>query len=365
MPQLRIGLIGTGVISGAYFAASRFFRQLEIATCADVNQEAAEARGREFGIKAQSVDALLTDKSIDVILNLTTPRSHVPVNLKALDSGKHAYSEKPFGLTTAEAAPVIELARTRGLRVGCAPDTFLSGGQQTARRALDSGMIGRPFGGTAFILIAGHESWHPNPDFYYQEGGGPVYDMGVYYLTALVNLLGPISRIDSAGGKAFSERVIGSGARKGQRVPVSIPTHLNAILEFACNATVLFGASFDVAAASHPPIEIFGTEGTLQVPDPNKFVGTVRVGRGERGWQEVPSVHPFGDRDYRGVGLAEMVESITENRPHRASDQLAFHVLEVMEAIVTNVSSDRSVSMTSTCVRPRPIQPLPAGGSLE
>jgi len=361
---LRVGLVGAGYISAAYIRAAQFFDQIEVVACADLNPAAAEARAREFGIKSTSLDDLWKDDSLQLILNLTAPQGHVPVSLRAVDAGKHVYSEKPLGLSVAEARPLLDAARSRGLRVGCAPDTFLGGGQQTARQLIDEGAIGAPIGGTAFILLPGHERWHPNPDFFYQPGGGPVFDMGPYYITALVNLLGPIGRVVAYGRKSFPQRTIAGGPRQGETFPVEVQTHFNALLEFRGGPVVSFHASFDVQAHSHVPIEIYGTEGTLQVPDPNIFGGPVRhFGRNGR-WRDVALTHGFGDRDYRGLGVAEMASALAAGVPHRASDVLAFHVLEVMEAIVMGSSTGEPVPIESPGEWPRPLNPISLLGDL-
>jgi predicted dehydrogenase len=361
---LRIGIIGAGYISAAYLRAAHCFEQMEVVVCADLNPAAAEARAREFGIKSTSVEALLKDGSIELVLNLTLPQAHVPVGLRVVDAAKHVYSEKPLGLSVAEVQPLLDAARGSGVRFGCAPDTFLGGGQQTARQLIDDGAIGTPIGGTAFILLPGHERWHPNPEFYYQPGGGPIFDMGPYYLTALVNLVGPIERVVSCGRKAFSQRTIGSGPRQGESFPVGIQTHFSVLLEFRSGPVVSLNASFDVQGHSHVPIEIYGTEGTLQVPDPNTFGGPVRhLGRDGK-WCDVALTHGFGDRDYRGLGVAEMASSLASGERHRASDGLAFHVLEVMEAIVNGGTTGEAVAIRSPGERPRPLKPISLLGEL-
>ena len=365
MNPLRVGIVGAGYISAAYLRASQAFSQIRVVSCADLNPAAAKARAREFGITASSIDSLLEDESVQLVLNLTTPQSHVPVSLQAVEAGKHVYCEKPLGLSTAETVPLLQAAKVREVRLGCAPDTFLGAGQQTARNALDRGLIGQPFGGIALVLMAGSERWHPNPDFYYQPGAGPVFDMGPYYLTALVNLLGPISQVYSIGTKAFDYRTIGNGPRQGERFPVKTLTHICSLLQFVSGPLVTFVASFDVAGHGHPPIEIYGTEGTLQVPDPNRFGGAVRFcRRPDAQWEDRAPTHAFGDSNYRSLGVAELAESLQNGRPHRTSEALAFHVLEVMEAIVENASSGRTGQIQSTCERPRPLDTLPTIGSL-
>jgi predicted dehydrogenase len=361
--MLNIGVVGSGFISRAYLKAAQDFPSVRITACSDVNFAAAEEKAREFQIQAQSVEELLGNSEIDLILNLTVPQSHGSVSLRAIEAGKHVYSEKPLALSVREAAQLVSAAEVRGKRVGVAPDTFLGGGQQTVRGLIDSGAIGKPIGGAAFILLPGHETWHPNPDFFYQAGGGPVLDMGPYYLTALVNLLGPIKRVTSIGSRTFDEREIQSGPRKGERIPATILTHFNALLEFQEGPVVSFHASFDVKAHTHWPIEIYGTEGTLQVPDPNTFGGPVRLLKVRNSVTEVPLTHGFSDRNYRILGAAEMGNAIEKGRPHRASAELGYHVLEVMEAIVQD--GGRGSQIASHCDRPAPLPSRPRLGILE
>jgi predicted dehydrogenase len=360
--MLHIGIVGSGFISRAYLRAAQDFPGVRIIACSDVNLAAAEEKAREFRIQAQSVEQLLANPEIDLVLNLTVPQSHGPVSLRAIEAGKHVYSEKPLALSVKEARALLSAAKAQDKRIGVAPDTFLGGGQQTARELIDRGEIGTPIGGTAFILLPGHEHWHPNPDFFYQPGGGPVFDMGPYYLTALVNLLGPIRRVTSIGRQTLKEREIQSGPRKGERIPVLIPTHLNALLEFQEGPVVSFHASFDVQGHTHSPIEIYGTEGTLLVPDPNTFGGPVRIMRRGKPPVDIPLTHGFSDRNYRIVGVAEMDKAIQLGRPHRASAELGYHVLEVMEAIVENGTQGSQVS--SHCERPTALPSQPRLGSL-
>jgi predicted dehydrogenase len=361
----RVGIVGAGFISAAYVKAAKNFPELAIVSCADALHANAVKRGEEFGLKVQSVDALLQDKTVDLILNLTTPQSHLPVSSQGLEAGKHVYSEKPLAVSREDAETLLKTARRHNVRLGCAPDTFLGGGQQTARKLIDDGAIGRPLGGTAFVLTPGPESWHPSPEFFYQPGGGPVFDMGPYYITALVNLLGPVVRVTSIAKRSFEERLYGAGPRKGEKFPVGIFTHFNALLEFEQGAIVSFHASFDVQGHSHLPIEIYGTEGSLQIPDPNFFGGQVRLlAKGGR-WTEMPLTHGYNDGNYRILGVAEMASAIRTDRPHRASDEIALHTVEVMEAIVFGGQSGQSVPIYSHCERPRALQPLPRFGVLD
>jgi predicted dehydrogenase len=364
MKTFKIGIVGSGVISGAYLRAAKDFADLRIISCADALPDNAKAKAQEYGILAQSVEELMENDEVDLVLNLTTPKFHVPINRQALEAGKHVYAEKPFGLSVTEAEPLLQLAERLNLRIGSAPDTFLGGGQQTARKLIDQGAIGKPIGGTAFILLPGHERWHPNPDFFYQAGGGPVLDMGPYYMTALVNLLGPIKRTISLGSSSRPERTIATGPRKDQKIRVEIQTHYTSLLEFTSGPIVSFHASFDVQGHSHLPIEIYGTEGTIQVPDPNTFGGPVRLWDPKGLWSDRPLTHAFGDRNYRILGVAELATSIKTGVAHRASGQLAFHVLEVLAAIVSGGETGASVAIKSTCERPRPLELQPRLGSL-
>jgi len=352
---LQVGIVGAGVISAAYLKTK--FPQFKITRCSDIQQAQAELRAREFGIAAVSTETILADPTIDIVLNLTTPQHHAEVTGAALRARKHVYSEKPLSISTGEAEPLLGIAAANGVRIGCAPDTFLGAAQQTARKLLDEGAIGSPIGGTAFFMSGGPESWHPNPEFFYQKGAGPVFDMGPYYLTTLVNLLGPIKRVWSAGRTTLPQRTIGSGPRKGASFPVSVLSYLSAILEFRSGPIVTFVASFDVPAYNHPYIEIYGTGGTLQLPDPNYFGGAVRVSQNEY-WIDVSHSHGFGDGNYRGIGLADLVAGLWSGTPHRASAELAFHVLEVMEAIVETAGSGAAYAIRSSCERPRALHPV-------
>ena len=362
---IRVGIVGAGYISAAYIKAAKIFPDLAIVSCADAMRANAEKRGEEFGLKVQSVEELLQDDSVDLILNLTTPQGHFTVSSQGLQAGKHVYSEKPLALSREDAEVLAKTAREHRVRLGCAPDTFLGGGQQTARKLIDDGSIGKPLGGTAFVLTPGPESWHPSPEFYYQTGGGPVFDMGPYYITALVNLLGPVTQVTSIARRSFEERLFGAGPRTGQKFPVQIFTHFNALLEFEQGAVISFHASFDVQGHSHLPIEIYGTNGSLQVPDPNFFGGSVRLLEKGGRWVDMPLTHGFGDGNYRILGVAEMASAIRTNRPHRASDEMALHTVEVMEAIVSGGGSGKPVPISSHCERPRALQPLPRFGMLD
>jgi predicted dehydrogenase len=360
MERLGIGIIGCGNISEAYLKAASLFPILDIKGIADLRREAAEARAAQFGLRAMSVEELLSDPEIQIVVNLTIPAAHVEVGLKALAAGKHVHSEKPLGLTTAEARPLLQLARERGLRVGCAPDTFLGGSHQTCRKLVDEGAIGLPLAGSAFFMCPGHERWHPSPAFYYAKGGGPMLDMGPYYITALVNLIGPVARVSGSATRARSERLITSEPLNGTMIPVEVATHVAGTLEFVSGATVSIAMSFDVPKHRHKPIELYGTEGSLIVPDPNRFFGTIELAKTGKDWVEQPTEHPYAGGNYRIIGVADMAHAIRSGRPHRASGELAFHVLEVMEAF--QVSSDRGAHVT---IQSRPERPAMLPTSLQ
>lgn len=348
---MKIGIIGCGNISGAYFGGAQKTDVLEIKSCADIRMEAAKNAAEKHGCQAVTVDELLADPEIELVVNLTIPRAHMEVALQVLEAGKHVYSEKPMGVDTAEAQRIVKLAADKNLRIGGAPDTFLGAGGQTARKTMDAGAIGKPVAGTAFMCGHGHESWHPNPAFYYDLGGGPMLDMGPYYITALVNILGPVKRVAGITTKAFDERIATSEARKGLRIPVHVTTHLTGVMEFVNGAVVTLIMSFDMWRHSLPIIEIYGTEGSMKVPDPNGFGGPVSVAKPGAGWEEVPIPFP---NNARMIGVVDMVRAIRSGRPHRASGDLTYHVLELMTAFDKSSKSGKHIEVQSTVERPAP-----------
>ena len=365
MKRVGIGIVGCGNISAAYLTAAKKFPILEIIAVSDVNPAAAEARAAEFGVPARSVEETLSDPSVEILLNLTIPKAHVEVGMKAIAAGKHVHSEKPLGVAFAEARALIDAAAAKGLRVGCAPDTFLGGAQQTARQCVDEGMIGRPIGGTAFFMCPGHERWHPNPGFYYLGGGGPMLDMGPYYVTALVNLLGPVASVSGVATRTRSERVITSKPLAGTRIPVEIATHVTGSLLFVNGAAISMTMSFDVARHKHTPIELYGETGSLIVPDPNYFGGKIEFASANEDWREIETRHGYADGNYRILGVADMAHAIRAGRPHRSSGALALHVLEVMEAFQTSSKSGEAVNMTTRPERPAPMPAGLATGALD
>jgi predicted dehydrogenase len=350
--QIQVGLIGCGKISDAYFTGCANYAMIKIVACADADLARAQEKAQQHGIRAATVDELLADPEIDLVVNLTIPGAHAAVNTAALNAGKHVYTEKPFALESKDGAAVLALARKKKRLVGCAPDTFLGGGLQTARKLIDDGMIGRPVSAMAFMLSRGHESWHPSPQFYYQKGGGPMLDMGPYYITALINFLGPIARVSGSAQSAFPERVITSQPLAGMTIPVETPTHVTGVMDFVSGATATIVTSFDTWPYPLPRLLVFGTEGTLEAPDPNRFDGVVRLRRGSaEAYEEIPHTHSI--ERARGSGVADMALSILRrDRPHRVSGRLAQHVLEVMESFEKSSVTGRHIKLKSTCERP-------------
>ena len=358
MRKVGFGVIGCGVISTAYLKAAQRFANLELRAVSDMRGAAAEEQAAAFGVPAMRVDQLLKRDDIEIVVNLTVPLAHTDVSLAVLNAGKHVHSEKPLGVSVAEARKVMDLANAKGLRVGCAPDTFLGGGHQTARKLLDDGAIGQPVGGTAFFLCPGHERWHPAPGFYYLRGGGPMLDMGPYYITDLIQLLGPIASVMGVATRPRAERLITSQPLNGTRIPVEVATHVAGLLEFASGAVVSIAMSFDVPKHNHTPIEIYGTEASMLVPDPNRFGGEVSVAKPGEEWRAMPHTHGNVDGEFRSIGVADLAAAIATNRPHRASGALALHALEAMEAFQTSSDEGRRVKLQTTVERPAM---LPAG----
>ena len=355
---MKVGIVGCGNISGNYLYWSKKLDVIEVVACADIVPERATAKAAEAGIRACSVDELLKDPEVQIVLNLTIPRAHAEVNLAAIKAGKHAYCEKPFAVSREEGRKVLAAAKRKGVLVGGAPDTFLGGGIQTCRKLIDDGAIGEPVGATAFMACRGHESWHPDPEFYYDIGGGPMFDMGPYYLTALVNLLGPVKRVCGSARITFPERLITSEPKKGKKIKVATPTHIAGTMDFASGAIGTVVMSFDVVAHCLPIIEIYGSEGTLLVPDPNGFGGPVRIRKmGDADWQEVRLTH--SDDVGRSIGVADMAHAMQLGRKPRASGELCYHVLDVMCSFEEASKSGEYVEIASHCERPAPL-PLPA-----
>jgi len=354
--KMSVGIIGCGNISNAYFSGLGMFPDLlEITACADLDLGRAQAKAKEKGVaKALSVEALLKDPKIDLVVNLTVPQAHASVNLAALKAGKHVYCEKPYTLDRNEAKKVLALAKKKKLRTGTAPDTFLGAGLQTCRYLLDQGAIGKPVAGTAFMVCSGHESWHPSPEFYYQKGGGPLFDMGPYYITALISLLGPVRRVSASAQISFATRTITSEPLKGKKIKVQVPTHFAGTLDFVSGAVINMVMSFDVSSHRLPCLEIYGTEGTLSCPDPNGFHDENSITlkkRGQQEWETITLKHEH--RVGRGMGVADMVKGIMKGRPHRCSGELGLHVVDVMQAFEESSNTNRHILIKSSCVKPK------------
>ncbi|GAA2311305.1 Gfo/Idh/MocA family oxidoreductase [Streptomyces kunmingensis] len=356
LKPLRIGVVGAGKISGAYLSTLDRLTSVRLTAVTDLDRSRARAVADRAGGEAAlapTVADLVARDDVDAVLNLTIPAAHADVALAALGAGKHVYGEKPLATNRKEADAVLTAARAAGLRVGCAPDTVLGTGTQTARKAVDEGLLGRPVAATAFMTTAGHETWHPDPEFYYRPGGGPLLDMGPYYLSALVHLLGPVVKVTGASSRPRAERTVGSGPRAGHTFPVEVDTHVTGVLEHVGGALSTLVMSFDVRAARLPRIEVHGSEASLSVPDPNTFDGAVEINRGG-GWETLPVSAGFPDAD-RGVGLADLAEAVAAGRPHRASGELAAHVLDVMLTLMDAADQGRSLPVSSTCERPAPV----------
>jgi predicted dehydrogenase len=350
---LRIGIVGIGNISSTYLRTIGRLTQVRVTRLADIDPGRAEAGLRHApDAEAVPVGELIESREVDLVLNLTTPAAHAQVARAALAAGKHVYGEKPLALAMDQATEV--LAQAGSLRVGNAPDTALGTGTQTARRAIEDGMIGTPVAANAAFVTAGHESWHPNPDFYYQPGGGPLFDMGPYYLTSLIHLLGPVRRVAGMSSRSRPERVIGSGPRAGTRVPVDVETHVAALLEHASGALTTLITSFDAMATRQPDIEVHGTEGSLLVPDPNAFDGNVLVRR-EQDWYGLAPSAGYQDAS-RGIGVADLADSLAAGRPHRASAEVALHVLDLMQSVLTAAAEHTTVPLTTSCPVPELVE---------
>jgi predicted dehydrogenase len=351
-------VIGCGKISGIYLENGATFDDVEIVACSDLVLERAEAQAQAYGVpKACSPEELLADEEVEIVLNLTVPVVHAEVSLAALEAGKHVYTEKPLAVNLDAGRRMLEVAAERDLRIGCAPDTFLGGGLQTCRKIMDEGIIGEPVAVSALMLSHGPEDWHPNPDFYFQPGAGPMFDMGPYYLTALATLMGPVRRVAGSARITFPERTITSEPLAGTTITVNTPTHIAGVMDFESGAVGTLVTTFDVWAESQARIDLYGTEGTLSLPDPNFADGPVRLWRSDAGaWKDVPLTHAYTGNT-RGIGLADMAQALRSGRKHRASGELGIHVLEVIHAFLDSSERGEHVTVSSSFERP---EPLPA-----
>lgn len=362
---LGVGIIGCGNISPTYLSHLSRFKMLQGVATADIIHSRAEASAAMYGLQALSVDALLARPDIDLVINLTPPLVHAEICHRALAAGKHVHTEKPLATDRADGLKTLALAAERGLRVGAAPDTFLGAGSQTCRALIDNGAIGQPLAATAFMLSRGPEPWHPDPEFLYKPGGGPLLDIGPYYITTFVNLLGPVARVSAGARASFPERVVGSGPKQGQRIVVETPTHISGTLEFESGVIATLITSFDVSSHRLPPIEIYGSEGSIAVPDPNTFGGPVLLhGRADDDWRSMPLTHGYDDNS-RGLGAADMAVGIQNGRPHRASGALGAHVLDVMLSLLESAASGQRLTIASRVDRPAAMAPGLKDGEID
>ena len=362
---MNVGIIGCGNISTTYLELAPLFHGITITAVSDLDESRAKAQAEEFGCEAMTVENLLRDASIEAVINLTVPAVHAEVSTAAVKAGKHVYSEKPYVLTLDDGLALGKLAEEQKVRIGSAPDTFLGGAHQAARALVDSDRVGAIVGGSCHFMNHGLEDWHPDPDFFYQPGGGPVLDMGPYYISNLVQLIGPVSRVVAMTSMPFSTRTISSEPRAGEIIPVGTATSTTALLEFVSGAQISLGMSWDVWSHEHNCMELYGTNSTLYVPDPNFFGGELRLNRGQE--DEIVAVdHPLAElnqfpeedsdeaprANYRGIGLADMIAAISEGRAHRCDNRFALHVIDVMTSILKSGEEKRIVDITSSCERP-------------
>ena len=372
---MGVGIIGCGNISWAYLKLSHLFKDIEVKAVADINMEAAKSRAAEFGVRALTVKELLKADDIDIVVNLTVPATHFKVSKQILDAGKHVYSEKPLTLSYKDALALQKYAAKKKLRVCSAPDTFLGASHQQARAAIDEGKIGKIVSGTCHFMGPGMEMWHPNPDFFFKPGGGPVLDMGPYYITNLINLVGPVKRVSAMLGTGRKERVINSqpkNPRNGEKLKVTTPTTYHALLEFANGAVITVGLSWDVWANKHQNMELYGQTGAMFVPDPNFFGGdVVLTGTDQKSAPIKAWDHPFGKNNwghansqtdvvwanYRCAGLADMAAAIRKKKLPRCDISLVAHVVEVMTAMLESGKNKKVITLKSTCKRPAPLGP--------
>ena len=353
--KVNVGVVGCGHISSIYLEVGQTFEILKMAAVADKIPERAQAQAEKYHIaKVYSVKEMLAVPDIDIVLNLTIPNAHADVALQALEAGKSVYNEKPLAISRGDGLKMLEIAKAKKLLVGGAPDTFLGGGLQTCRKLIEDGWIGQPVAATAFWLCHGHESWHPDPEFYYQVGGGPIFDLGPYCLTALVSLMGPVRRVTGSARITVPERTITSQPLFGKKIKVEVPTHVAGVLDFASGAIATIVTSYDVWSAEVPHIEIYGTEGSLSVPDPNTFDGPVRVRRaGASEWSDIPLTHGY-TKNSRSLGVADMAYALRAHRAARASGELTYHVLDIMHAIHDASLVGKHIELASTCHQPAP-----------
>jgi predicted dehydrogenase len=341
-----VGVVGCGIIAKAYVEGAAAFDSFDIVRCSDLDVESAEAFGQMHGLVVSSVDELIADPSIDVVLNLTPPAAHADIIRAALESGKHVYTEKPFTTSVADGRELLAEADRRGLRVGCAPDTFLDAPYEAARELIARGEIGTPLNATATFLVGGPDTWHPNADVFYRAGGGPMLDIAPYYLTAIASLLGPFRAALGLATTPTPERRFGVGRRAGESFTVDVPTHVVAGLQLASGALATLTVSFEAFGQYVSGLVVHGSAGALELPDANAFDGPMRIRNGDGDWKPLKYV-PLGPKATRGLGLDEMLEAIRDDRPHRASGALGLHVLETALAALQSADEGRAVEVAA------------------
>jgi len=353
---IKVGVVGCGKISDVYLENCRASEDVEVVACADLDEKRARKKAALYGVPhSGSVADLLEEGDLDVVLNLTVPQAHHTVSLAALREGMSVHTEKPLAIELEDARRILEEADDRGLRVGCAPDTFLGGGLQTCRKLIDDGAIGEPVAATARLLTHGPEDWHPDPAFFYQHGAGPMFDMGPYYLTTLATLIGPVRRVSGSARTTFPERTVTSAPKSGTKIEVNTPTHVTGVMDFENGAVGTIITSFDVWTEHAPQVEIFGSEGSLMLPDPNTFGGPVRLWRADGNeWTDILLTHNH-TRTCRGIGLIDMARALRSGEQHRATGELGYHVLEVMHAFYDSSREGRHIDVKSSFERPAPL----------
>ncbi|OMD50226.1 oxidoreductase [Paenibacillus odorifer] len=355
--KVKVGIVGCGNISSIYFEnLNGTFVNTEVYACSDLDKGRAEHAAEKYGVPhVWTTEQLLASEEIEIVVNLTTPNFHFDVCKQALLAGKHVYVEKPLSLSLENGTELVRLAKEKNLFLGCAPDTFLGGGLQTCSKLIADGYIGEPMAATAFMLCHGHESWHPDPEFYYKAGGGPMFDMGPYYLTALVSLLGPAKTVCGITKTSFAHRTITSDKKFGKVIDVEVPTHVAGTIEFDSGAVATMITSFDVWHSTLPRIEIYGSQGTLIVPDPNNFGGPILLRPAHSSeFQEIPLIYNYADNN-RGIGVADMAHCIDTGETPRANGELANHVLEIMHAFHTSSDSKQYAQLVTSCEQPKPL----------
>lgn len=364
---LNVGVMGCGHVSDQYFRGCRGFDALNVIACADMEAERAEQKAAEHGVaRVYAPNELLADRDVDLVINLTPPLAHAETSLAIIRAGKHVWSEKPLAATLEDAARLVDAAREAGVRLGCAPDTFLGGALQTSIKLVEDGWVGEPVAATAMVAEPGYEHFHPNVQAFYSKGGGPALDLGPYYATALVALLGPVSRVTAFARSPADERIVPAGPRRGERIAVHVPTHVTGALEFVGGAVATVLMSWDLWATRLPYLEVYGSAGSLSVPNPDEFGGSPLLRRageeelrqpppppGSVPWTAVPLAYD-GDVG-RGIGVADMAHAIETERPHRASGELAYHVLEILTSLERSHDEGVAVEIASRCPRPAPV----------